>query len=128
MTDPSRNNASLTPGRGPGRPFDKGNSGRPKGARNKVTQAVEALLEGEAEGIGRKCIEMALNGDSTAMRLNGADRARTPCPSLLHAPADRDGSRLAKGGGDIARGHRGGDAVSGGRLGHRQHDRLAVQD
>ena len=69
MTDPSRNNASSTPRRGPGRPFDKGNSGRPRGARNKTTRAVEALLEGEAEGIGRKCIEMALNGDSTAMRL-----------------------------------------------------------
>ena len=52
-----------------GRPFRKGNSGRPKGARHKTTRAIEALLEGETEGIGRKCIEMALAGDGTALRL-----------------------------------------------------------
>jgi hypothetical protein len=52
-----------------GRPFPKGNTGRPKGARHKTTLAIEALLEGEAEAIGRKCIEMALAGDGTAIRL-----------------------------------------------------------
>src|SRR5205823_13869149 len=52
-----------------GRPFERGNPGRPKGARHKSTLAIEALLEGEAEGIGRKCIEMALAGDGTALRL-----------------------------------------------------------
>jgi hypothetical protein len=35
----SRNNASKTPGRGSGRPFAKGNPGRPKGARHKATAA-----------------------------------------------------------------------------------------
>jgi hypothetical protein len=52
-----------------GRRFTAGNSGRPKGARNKTTLAVEALLDGEAETITRKAIEMALAGDTTAMRL-----------------------------------------------------------
>jgi len=40
--------------------FTTGNAGRPKGARNKATQAVLALLEGEAEALSRKAIEMAL--------------------------------------------------------------------
>src|SRR5215203_6185263 len=56
-----------------GRPFAKGNranpAGRPPGARNKATLAVEALLDGEAEAIGRKAIERALAGDTTAIRL-----------------------------------------------------------
>ena len=59
--------------RGPGKPFDAGVSGnpagRPAGARNKATVAIEALLEGEAAAIGRKAIDMALEGDSMAMRL-----------------------------------------------------------
>ena len=52
-----------------GRPFSKGNPGRPKGARHKATHAIEALLEGDAHEIGRKCIEMAKGGDATALRL-----------------------------------------------------------
>jgi len=52
-----------------GKPFPKGNPGRPIGARHKTTITVERLLEGEADAIGRKCIEMALGGDTTALRL-----------------------------------------------------------
>ena len=49
--------------------FTTGNSGRPKGARNKATQAVMALLEGEAEALSRKAVELALAGDGVALRL-----------------------------------------------------------
>jgi hypothetical protein len=49
--------------------FGAGNAGRPKGARNKATQAVMALLEGDAEALSRKAVEMALAGDGTALRL-----------------------------------------------------------
>lgn len=53
--------------------FRKGQSGnsagKPKGARHRVTRAVEALLEGEAEGLTRKAVEVALSGDVTALRL-----------------------------------------------------------
>ena len=49
--------------------FTAGNAGRPKGARNRTTQAVMALLEGEAEALSRKAVEMALAGDSVALRL-----------------------------------------------------------
>jgi hypothetical protein len=52
-----------------GRPFSPGNSGRPRGSRHKVSLAVEALLEGEAEGLTRKAIEKALDGDIVALRL-----------------------------------------------------------
>src|SRR5262252_2108326 len=69
MTDPSRNNASETRGRGPGKPFQPGNPGRPPGARHKATLAAEALLDGEAEGLTRKCVEAALGGDMGALRI-----------------------------------------------------------
>ncbi|WP_109313553.1 DUF5681 domain-containing protein [Ruegeria sp. AU67] len=49
--------------------FAAGNPGRPKGSRNKYLLAVESLLEDEAEGLARKAIELALKGDTTAMRL-----------------------------------------------------------
>jgi hypothetical protein len=52
-----------------GKPFQQGNPGRPKGSRNRTTLALEALLDGEAEAITRKAVEIALEGDVTAMRL-----------------------------------------------------------
>ena len=52
------------------KPGQSGNpTGRPKGARNKATVAAETLLEGEAETITRKCIDLALEGDHMALRL-----------------------------------------------------------
>ena len=36
--------------------FTSGNSGRPKGARNKKTLAIESLLEGQAEAITQTAI------------------------------------------------------------------------
>lgn len=44
-------------------------SGRPKGARNKTTLAVEALLSGEAHKLTRTAIDHALAGDMTALKL-----------------------------------------------------------
>ena len=52
-----------------GKPFQPGNPGRPKGSRNRATLALEALLDGEAEALTRKAVEMAMSGDTTAMRL-----------------------------------------------------------
>jgi hypothetical protein len=52
-----------------GRPFEPGNAGKPKGARSRMTLAMEALLEGEAEALSRKAVELALAGDTTALRL-----------------------------------------------------------
>ena len=56
-----------------GRSFKRGKSGnpagRPKGARNRTTLAAEALLEGQAEAITQKVVDMALEGDLTAARM-----------------------------------------------------------
>lgn len=51
--------------------FAKGNKmgGSKAGSRHRVTKAIEALLEGEAEGLTRKAVEMALEGDTVALRL-----------------------------------------------------------
>lgn len=67
MTDPRepRNPRAGTRGR----PFAPGNPGRRPGSRNRATAAAEALLEGEVEGLTRKAIELAMEGDTTALRL-----------------------------------------------------------
>lgn len=49
--------------------FARGNAGRPKGARNKKTVAIAALLEGQSEELTQTAISKALEGDSTALRL-----------------------------------------------------------
>jgi len=53
--------------------FRKGRSGnptgRPPGARNKATQTAELLLDGEAEALTRRAVELALAGDGMALRL-----------------------------------------------------------
>ena len=49
--------------------FSSGNTGRPKGARNKKTLAVESLLEGQAEALTQTAISKALEGDSVALKL-----------------------------------------------------------
>ena len=53
--------------------FQKGKSGnpkgRPQGSRNASTMAAEKLMEGEAEAITQKCVDMAMDGDPTALRL-----------------------------------------------------------
>ncbi len=46
-----------------GRPFINGNPGRPPGSRNRTTVLAEALLDGEAEVLLRKALELAMDGD-----------------------------------------------------------------
>jgi hypothetical protein len=64
MSDTDRNNGRNTDGT-----FGKGNPGKRHGIRHKTTLAVEALLDGEGEALTRKAVEMALAGDTTALRL-----------------------------------------------------------
>lgn len=54
--------------------FALGNPGRPRGSRNKTTQAAQALLEDEAEALTRKAVDLALAGDTR------------PCASAWRAP------------------------------------------
>ena len=52
------------------KPGQSGNpKGRPQGSRNKVTLAMQELLNGEAEAITRVCIDKAKQGDGPALRL-----------------------------------------------------------
>jgi len=67
-----------------GKPFQKGQSGnpngRPLGARNQRTLALEELMDGEIEAITRKAIEAAKAGDIAAIRLV-MDRVLPPARS-----------------------------------------------
>lgn len=76
-------------GRGAGGKFAKGNPGKPHGSRHKATQAVQALIQGEAEELTRKVIELALAGDVTALRLCIERLAPAPkdAPVPFKAPA-----------------------------------------
>ena len=69
MTESNRNNGSSTVERNPDGTFGSGNPGRQKGARHKVTQAVEVLLEGQSESLTQAAIDKALEGDTTALHL-----------------------------------------------------------
>src|SRR4029079_4435734 len=64
-----------------GKPFQKGNPGKPRGARNHSTVALEALLDGQGKAIVEKVVEAALAGNPLALklcfeRLMGARRDR----------------------------------------------------
>ena len=52
------------------KPGQSGNpAGKPKGTRNAATLAMEALLDGQGEALTHRAIELALEGDITALRL-----------------------------------------------------------
>src|SRR6516162_2210231 len=84
--------------------FQKGQSGnprgRPMGSRNNATLACEALLEGQAEALTQKAVDMALAGDPVALRIClericpvRKDRAvRFPLPPITSA---RDAADIA---------------------------------
>ncbi len=54
-------------------PFKKGRSGnpngKPRGALNKTTIIAQSLLEGEAEALVRKVVQLALEGDPACLRI-----------------------------------------------------------
>ena len=70
------------PGPVRGRPLKKGRSGNPagrrRGSRNRATLAAALLLEGEAEALTRKAVDLALDGDPVALRLC-IERILSPC-------------------------------------------------
>jgi hypothetical protein len=73
---------------GPGNP---GNPGKPKGARHQATLTVAALLDGEAEALTRKAVDMALAGLPVALRSawSGSRRRRPAMRPKSHRPTRR---------------------------------------
>lgn len=73
MSQEKQNNQPENTGRKQDGTFRKGVSGnlagKPRGARHKTTQAALSLLDGESQAITRKAVELALEGDVTALRL-----------------------------------------------------------
>lgn len=70
MTEPNSENAGDMQARGRFRPGISGNpAGKKPGTRHRVTRLVEKLLDGEAKTLTRKAIDLALEGDVTALRL-----------------------------------------------------------
>lgn len=64
--------------------FTAGNSGRPKGSRNKATVAIESLLQGQAEALTQTAVTKALEGDSLALRLCMERIAPAPRDNTVH--------------------------------------------
>jgi hypothetical protein len=84
-------------------PGKSGNpSGRPKGALNKTTEAALVLLEGEAEALTRKCVDLAMTGDMAAMRICmdriiPTKRALTAELTTVESPFKRVADAIEKG-------------------------------
>jgi Family of unknown function (DUF5681) len=70
---PPEHGAENTAAMQRGKPFEPGKSGnpagKPKGARNRSTLALESLLDGQAEALTQKAIDLAMGGDMAALRL-----------------------------------------------------------
>ena len=96
--------------------FKKGRSGnpegRPNGSRHRSTILAESLLDGQAQELVNKCIEMALEGDTTALRLC-LERLLPPkktSPINIKVPQMNSASDLPKATGAIVK------AVAGGEI------------
>ncbi|WP_306114189.1 MULTISPECIES: DUF5681 domain-containing protein [unclassified Roseovarius] len=115
MTDAGKNKTSVATGKN-GRntdgTFTTGNPGKPKGARHVTTRAIEELLQGEAEGLTRKAVDMALEGDTTALRLclERIAPPRKDTPVKFDLPSMQSASEAAEAAQAVLR------AVSGGEL------------
>ncbi len=86
-------------GRNTGGTFATGNPGKPMGARNRATQAALALLDGQADALTQKAVEMALAGDTAALRLclERIVAPRRDAPVIFALPAMQSAADAAKG-------------------------------
>ena len=92
--------------------FSVGNSGRPKGSRNKATLAIESLLQGQTEALTQTVVAKALEGDGVALRLCMERIAPAPKdqPVSFNLPNMRNALDASKASGSVLR------AVSEGNL------------
>ena len=83
--------------------FSAGNSGRPRGSRNRVTLAIDSLLEGQSDALTQTAISKALEGDSIALRLC-MDRIAPPMkdkPVVFPLPQMRDAMDASEAAGSV---------------------------
>ena len=92
--------------------FAAGNTGRPKGSRNKATIAIESLLQGQAEALTQTAVKKALEGDSMALRLCMERIAPAPedQPVSFSLPKMNNSLEASEAAGNVL------TAVSGGQL------------
>jgi hypothetical protein len=64
--------------------FGPGNPGRPRGARNRATVAAERILDDGIGAVAEKCIELAKEGNMTA--ISAVLRLRIPAQRLIELP------------------------------------------
>lgn len=62
-------NSGTSSGRNADGTFAPGNPGKPHGSRHKATRAVQQLMQGSAEALTQKAVDLALEGDTTALRI-----------------------------------------------------------
>ena len=91
--------------------FAPGNPGKPTGSRHRATMAALALLDGEAETLTRKAVEMALAGDGAALRLclERIAPPRRDAPVVFALPAMQSAADAAKAAGAVLGAVAGGD-------------------
>src|SRR5262245_11102307 len=66
---PQPSNTGTAPKKIRGRPFQPGNSGRPRGSKNRTTRLLEELVAGDGEKLAQKAVELALAGNVKCLQL-----------------------------------------------------------
>jgi hypothetical protein len=84
-----------------GRPFAPGNKlgrGRPRGSRNKATLELQEMLGQHGEALMKKCVLLAMHGDTAAMRLcmERLLPLRKQSPVQFKLPPIRNAAEVAK--------------------------------
>jgi hypothetical protein len=62
-------NAEVAPKEIRGRPFQRGNPGRPRGSKNRTTRLLEELVASEGGKLIQKTVELALGGNVKCLQL-----------------------------------------------------------
>ena len=85
--------------------FASGNSGRPKGSRNRASLAIESLLDGQVEALTQTAITRALEGDGIALRLCMERIAPVPKdkPVSFNLPKMKSAIKASEAAGDVLR-------------------------
>jgi Family of unknown function (DUF5681) len=66
---PQPSQAEAAPKEIRGRPFQRGNPGRPRGSKNRTTRLLEELVAGEGEKLAQKTVELALGGNVKCLQM-----------------------------------------------------------